>query len=262
MVTPPASDARLRRPGSLALTGGRGVRARMRRATSRGMTLIELLVVVALVALLSGGIVVGMGSVTNAKMKGAATLITAAIRSARTRASAVAKPMRVVLDIDGSRVWLEEGSRPMLVSDQAPAGGADAATETERRASEEAQKLLKGPAIPKPAFKAVKQAGFEPDESGKPGRELGGRTRFREINVIHQTEALREGRAYLYVWPGGQTEQAYIQLAKSADTTSDSDVLTLTVHPITGKVKLWPGIKTLPFGIPGAEVHEREDSGG
>ena len=241
-----------------AFVAGRGRWGR--GSAARGFTLIELLVVVALCALLMGGIVVGMGSVTNAKLKAAATMVNSAIRSARTRASATAKPMRVVLDIDNARVWLEEGSRPMLVNDAVPSGGADAATEAERLAAEQASRVLKGPVIPKPAFKAVKQAGFESDEGGGQGRALGGKTRFREIHVVHQPEALREGRAYLYVWPGGQTEQAYIQLAKGPDA-DDSGILTLTVHPMTGKVRILPGARTVPLPGVGEETQEREDRG-
>lgn len=204
----------------------------------------------------------GMGSITNAKLKGAATMVSSAIRSAYTRASATSKPMRVVFDLDGSRVWLEEGTSKMLVNDQDPSssGGADPATEAERLAAEQANKILKGPQVPKPRFRAVKQTGFEEDESGKPGRALGGTLRFREIHVIHQSEPVREGRAYLYTWPGGQTEQAYIQIAKSADA-DDSNVLTLTVHPLTGKVRVLPGAKTLPMLGVGEEPQEREDRG-
>lgn len=235
--------------------------AATRRA--RAFTLIELIVVVALASMLMGGVIIGMGSVTNAKLKGAVTMVSSAIRSAYTRASAVSKPMRVVFDLDGSRVWLEEGSNKMLVNDQDPtqSGGADPATEAERLAAEQANKILKGPVIPKPRFQAVKQAGFEEDEPGKPGRALGGKLRFREIHVYHQPEPLREGRAYLYLWPGGQTEQAYIQIAKSPDA-DDSGVMTLTVHPLTGKVRVLNGPQTLPMQGVGQETFEREDRGG
>lgn len=234
---------------------------RAARARGRAFTLIEVIVVAALAALLMGGVVMGMGSVTNAKLKGAATLITSAIRGAYTRASANARPTRVVLDLDNNRVWIEEGSGKMLVTDQGSSqnGGADPATEAERAAAEEANKVLKGPQAPKANFKAVKQVGFE-DDGAQPGRALGDRLRFREVHVMHQTEPVREGRAYLYMWPGGQTELAYIQIAKSADA-DDSGVLTLTVHPLTGKVKVLNGIKTLPMPGVGQETQEREDRG-
>jgi general secretion pathway protein H len=234
-----------------------------RRAAARAFTLIELIVVVTLAAMLMGGVIIGMGSVTNARLKGAITMVSSAIRSAYTRASATSQPTRVVFDLDGSRVWIEEGSSKMLVSDQDPtqSGGADPATEAERLAAEQASKVLKGPQAPKPRFKAIKQAGFEEDEPGKPGRALGGKLRFREIHVAHQIEPVREGRAYLYAWPGGQTEQAYVQIAKSADA-EESGVMTLTVQPLTGKIRVFNGPKVLPLAGPGQESQEREDRGG
>ncbi|MDW8250864.1 MAG: prepilin-type N-terminal cleavage/methylation domain-containing protein [Myxococcales bacterium] len=239
------------------------LRRRVAARRARAFTLIELIVVVTLAAMLMGGVILGMGSVTNARLKGAVTLVSSAIRSAYTRASAVSRPMRVVFDIDGSRVWLEEGSTRMLVNDLDPTqtGGADPATEAERLAAEQASKILKGPTIPKPRFQAIKQPGFEEDEPGKPGRALGGKLHFREIHVFHQPEPLHEGRAYLYLWPGGQTEQAYIQIAKSPDA-DHSGVMTLTVHPLTGKVRVLQGPQTLPMSGVGQETFEREDRGG
>lgn len=233
----------------------------LRRRGQRAFTLIELIVVVVLAAMLTAGVVVGMGSATNARLKSSATLVGSAIRSAYTRASATAKPTRVVFDIDNARLWIEEGSSQMLVNNQdlSNAGGADPATEAEALANEEARKVLKGPQAPKSRFQAVKQMGFE-EEEGKPGRGLGGKVRFREIHVAHQAEPAREGRSYLYIWPGGQTEQAYLQVTKSADA-DDSNTMTLTVHPLTGKVKVLSGIKTLPMPGVGQAAQEREDRG-
>lgn len=245
--TPPSARASLPRPA---------------RRRARAMTLIEVLVVAALVTLFTGGVISGVGAATNAKLKAATSVVSSAIRSAYTRSSATAKPTRVVFDFEGSRVWIEEGSSKMLVNDQdlSSSGGADPATDAERLAAEQASKVLKGPQAPKSSFKPVKQSGFEEDEVGKPGRALGGKIRFREIHVTHQTEPLREGRSYLYMWPGGQTEQAYIQLTKALDA-DDSGVMTLTVHPLTGRVRVLPGAKTLPMPGVGQENQEREDRG-
>jgi general secretion pathway protein H len=231
-----------------------------RRARLRAFTLIELLVVVTLVSVMMGAVIMGMGAVTNAKLKSSATLVSAAIRSAFTRASATAKPMRVVLDLDKNRLWLEEGSNQMLVQDKdlSLTGGADPATEAEKAAAEQTSRILKGPKAPKPTFKAIKQAGFE-DDDGESGRALGTNIRFREVHIAHQAEPLNEGRAYLYVWPGGLTELAYIQVAKGTSPTDD-DTMTLLVHPLTGKVKIVRGVKTIRIPQPGEDMSDREDS--
>ena len=227
---------------------------------ARGFTLIELLVVVALAGLMTAVVVLGAGSTTNARLKASTTTISSAIRTAYTRASAVSKPHRVVMDFTTNRVWIEEGAGQMLVqSSDAPkitGSGAEAATATEKAAQAEAEKILKGPRAPKATFRAIKAAPGTEEDPGGSGRELGRGIRFREIMVAHQTEPLREGRAYVYAWPGGTTELAYIQVGKGDAPTSD-DSMTLTVHPLTGKVKVLPGAKTIKIDDQASEREER-----
>src|SRR5687767_9059792 len=88
--------------------------ARAARARARALTLLEVLVVVTLIGLLSGSVVIGMGSATNAKLKAASTMVSSAIRSAYARSAATSRPVRVVFDFDQQRVWLEEASGRML----------------------------------------------------------------------------------------------------------------------------------------------------
>jgi general secretion pathway protein H len=247
-------------PGRVRAPGG----GRRASGGARGFTLIELLVVVALVSMMMGSVIMGLGSLTNAKLKGATTLIGSAIRTAFTRSASTAKPTRIVFDFTESRLWVEEGSGPMLVNDQdlSNTGGADPATEAEKKAAEEASRLLKGPKAPRSSFRAIKgQSGFEDEAANRPGRGLGGSIRFRQIHVQHQIEPAREGRAYLYIWPGGQTELAYIQVAKGALPTNE-DTMTVFVHPLTGKVRIVNGAKTLPMPGTPEEASEREDRGG
>lgn len=220
------------------------------------------MVTVVLLVVMTVAAAFGMNSITNSKMKSSVTLVSVAIRSAFTRASAHARPVRVVFDFKARRLWLEEGTAPMLVRDQDPlqTGGADPATEAEKAAAEQAERILKGPRAPRTTFQPIKTPGFAV-EAGNHGRVLDGRVYFREINVAHQSEpAKNTGRSYLYFWPGGLTELAYIQLSQS-ESLLDADNRTLVVHPITGKVRILPGLKTIP--IQGAsDTGEREDPGG
>jgi general secretion pathway protein H len=226
------------------------------RRFRRAFTLIEVMVVVVIGASLMAAVVMGIGAATNAKLKGACTLVSSAIRSGYTRASATGKPQRIVMDFTQRRVWIEEGTGRMLVqeADLSKTGGADPATEAEKKAQSEADRILKGPRAPKTSFKAVKNAGIADDDKGA-GRELGGSIRFREVMSNHQVDVQRDGRAYLYMWPGGQTELAYIQIAKGEKPT-DSDTMTLFVHPLTGRVKIVAGAKTLRVE---ETASERED---
>ena len=65
-----------------------------------------------------------------------------------------------------------------------------------------------------------------------PKTELGGAVKFADVWVQHQPERYTSGKAYLYFWPSGLTEEASIHLAQS------DDVYSLVVSPLTGRVKV------------------------
>ncbi len=48
----------------------------------------------------------------------------------------------------------------------------------------------------------------------------------------HQPERYTTGRAFIYFWPSGLTEEASIHLAQG------DDVFSLLVSPLTGRVKV------------------------
>ena len=60
-------------------------------------------------------VAIGTGSITNARVRSAVTMIIGGVRVAYARSSAISKSMRLVFDMNHSAVILEESSRPMLV---------------------------------------------------------------------------------------------------------------------------------------------------
>jgi general secretion pathway protein H len=213
------------------------------RQPQRGLTLIELLVTIAVVALVTTGALMGSGALVNSRMRGATSMISGAIRIAFTRASATSRPNRLVFDIDSSKVILEETSDPVLVRKDDTTGGSAPATDEEKQAQEEAARIVKGPRIPRPTFAPVKALGFDdPDTSG--GRSLGKGVRFRKIETGHSPDGQTSGRAYLYFWPGGQTERASIQLGPAGSNESD-DGMSILVSPLTGRARIVGGAKSM-----------------
>src|SRR5665213_3480558 len=120
------------------------------RAHQRAMTLIEVLIVMAIVVVLIAGITLGGGQVSGARLRQSATLVTGAVRVGFTRANATSKNVRMVLDIDNSKLWLEEADVPFYAkaNDKTGTGGADPATAAETAAIEEGNRILQGPTIP------------------------------------------------------------------------------------------------------------------
>jgi general secretion pathway protein H len=245
------------------------------------MTLVEVMVVVVIATLISVLLVGGSGQLSGARLKHSATALTGAIRVAFTRATSTSKNLRLVFDIDGNAMWLEEGDAPMLVSkDKSAAGGADPATAAEKAAIAEGESIVKGPKVARAHFHQISSITLTADsvpstkegpvadpgalapppvKSAKPLSLPRGIT-FRSVQSMHDEEARTSGRAYLYFWPGGLTERSSIQLrvGKSED---DGDTLTLMVSPLTGKVTVKNGPTDLVIPTNDKEASERDDNG-
>jgi general secretion pathway protein H len=232
------------------------------RKRVRGVTLLEILVVMMLVSLVMGGVVLGGGQIASARLKHTATMLAGAVRVGFLRATATSKSQRLVFDMDEKKVWLEESELPMLVQskDASATGGADPATEFERKALEENDRILKGPRPVRPKFKPVSSLGFSDGSGAKGPRPIDRGITFREIQAVHDDLPRVAGRAYLYFWPGGQTEMANIQV-RIGQSLDAGDTLTLVVSPLTGKVTVKNG--PIPFVLPldDKAASDREDRG-
>jgi general secretion pathway protein H len=231
------------------------------RRGQRGLTLIEILVVLSLVAVVTGVGLMGSMQLPSARLRGSATMITSAIKVAFTRATATSKNVRLVMDLDQRKVWLEESSAPMLVQskDKSPAAGADPVTQAERAALEDGERLMKGPAVLKPRFKPIRTVGFGDAAPAKGGKPLGRGVSFRSVQTAHDDSPRKDGRAYLYFWPGGLTERAAIQL--HIGEGADEVTLTLAVAPLTGKVTVKGGAVDLELPTDDAAASDRTDNG-
>jgi general secretion pathway protein H len=238
------------------------LRSKIRRATARGLTLIEVLIVMAIVALIMGSVVVGSGQLASSRIRHSSTMIVGAIRVGFARASATSKSVRLVMDFTESEIWLEEGDQPMLVQskDKTGTGGASAATVAEKEAIEEGGRIVKGPTAPRTAFREIDAMGVAASTPGKGHKPLERGIKFREVQTSHDDLPRKEGRAYLYFWPGGQTERAVIQL-KMGEANEERDALTLLVAPLTGKVTVKDGAIAIAKPQDDKESSDREDPG-
>jgi general secretion pathway protein H len=233
------------------------------RRWSRGLTLIEIMVVLAIIAIVSGIAVAGSMQAPLANLKGSATTIASAVKFAYTQATATSSDMRLVMDLDTQKIWIETSDRPMLAQskDKTGTGGADPVTQVEQQALEEGAKILKGPPIPKPRFKPIPSAGFSESDESKGGKSLKRRIVFRSVQTTHDDAPRTSGRAYLYFWPGGHTERASIQI-QVKDESSDEYTMTLLVSsPLTGKVTVKNGPVELQIPTDDDQASDRQDTG-
>jgi general secretion pathway protein H len=133
-------------------------------------------------------------------------------------------------------------------------GGAEASTDAEKRARAEAERILDGARVDRPRFTPIKQIPF--NESNPKGRELGKGVAFRQVQTEHDSQPRTEGQAYLYFWPGGQTERASVQLRRSDGL---GEGLTIMVSPLTGRAKIERGRVALPEQPMDGEYSERQE---
>ena len=229
---------------------------------NRGVTLVEILVVLAIMAIMVGAIGAGSGQVASAREKHAAAIIAAAVKVGYTRATATSKSVRLVMDMENDELWLEESAVPMLVAskDTSTTGGAEAATEQERISLEEGDRIMKGPRAPRPRYTQVDSPGLG-NEGKKGPKPLPRGIKFRSVQTAHDDQPRTEGRAYLYFWPGGQTERAVITVSVG-DSKEETDALSMVVAPLTGRVTVKEGAPTLTIPIDDRGASEREDPAG
>lgn len=234
----------------------------MRRAAAdvRGVTLVEVLIAMALVAIVSAGAILGMGVVQSARLKRSASMIGGAVRIAYAHANAKSKPVRLVFDFEERMLILEESTGVMSLKKNDATGGAAAATEAERAAIEESEAILKGPRAARPSFQATKAFGWNV-EGERPGKQLEKGIRFLQVETAHQEEPIQAGRAYLYFWPGGQTERAAVQLLQSdSEKADEGSVLTVLISPLTGKAEIKRGPVEMPRPRSDDEESERDET--
>lgn len=232
------------------------------RIAERGLSLIEILLVMALMAIMTGVVVAGSGQLASSRLRRSATMIASAVKVAYTRATATSRSLRLVLDLDQQKIWLEEADSPMLVKpkDTSATAGADPVTQAEQAALAEGAQIVKGPPIPRPRFHAIDVFGFGDvggDKGSKGGKRLQRDITFRSVQTTHDDSARTSGRAYLYFWPGGRTEQAAIQL-RVRQSEADSEQVTVLVSPLTGKVAIKAGAVDLQVET---DDSDRQDTG-
>jgi general secretion pathway protein H len=226
------------------------------------MTLIEVLIVMALIALVLSAVVIGSGQMASSRLRHSSAMIAGAVRVGFSRATASSKTVRLVMDFGDNAIWLEQGDQPHLVQskDLSGTGGASAATVQEQAALEESSRILKGPTAPRTQFTEIDAMGLVASDPGKGHKSLERGIRFRRVQTAHDLEPRKDGRAYLYFWPGGQTERAAIQLGVG-EADDDTRTLTLLVAPLTGKVTVKDGAVDLPQPEDDKAASERDEPG-
>jgi general secretion pathway protein H len=207
--------------------------------TREGMTLIEVLVVIGLLALATATVTFSIGALTRTKLRSACMRVAAASSFAYNRAISDGNTLRVVIDMEGNHLSLEEARGQVTL----------ARTNDPRRMEAEKDGEAHEAIDPWEAAKARLEKTFRPSFGRSPFRALTGRKgetlkryqrvplgdgiRVVQMLLPHEREPRFEGAGAIYFFPSGMTEHAVIQLSDGGDR-----VYSVEIHPLTGRAKV------------------------
>ena len=81
-----------------------------------------------IVALVSGVAIAGSMQLPAARLRRSATMIASAVKVAYTRATATSRDLRLVMDLDQQKIWLEQSDMPDARPVEGPRGDRRAPT--------------------------------------------------------------------------------------------------------------------------------------
>ena len=189
-----------------------------------------------------GVAVAGSMQLPSARLRKSATMIASAIKVGYTRATSTSRDLRLVMDLDQQKIWLEETDVPMLV--QSKKRGDRRRRGRDRRGARRAARGRadrQGPADPQAELPSSRDVRLRRHRGGQGRQAVAARHPVsRRCRPRTMTRARTSGRAYLYFWPGASPSGRRSR-SGSASPTEDYETLTLLVAPLTGKVTVKGG---------------------
>ncbi|MEZ4326961.1 MAG: prepilin-type N-terminal cleavage/methylation domain-containing protein [Polyangiales bacterium] len=231
-TAPPHGSPRCRGRSRAWRAGGAGRAA--------GMTLIEVMIVVVIMALAAGGATIALNSVTRAKLRSACVRTVAGARFAYHRSVVRGRTVRMVLDIDSGSLSFEEADGRVFLARtdddtrvELDETDGDLAAVDPWSAAQARLVDTFTPSFGRSPFGPISNEDGEALARYQP-QALGDNIRILRVMTPHEEEPREAGRASIYFFPGGRTQQAVIHLADSSDR-----VFSVVIHPLTGRGRIY-----------------------
>ena len=202
---------------------------RLRSCKASGLTLFEIIVAMALVGLIMGLTIGGMGRLLEWDMKKASNRLVSTMRYLYNKSATEGMFIRLVLDLDEHVYWVEATMDPFVVSrGEGGLGATEEETETKTlkgawEEEGEVQKLKP----PKAKFGQVDSFLLKPTK-------LPSSVFFKDVYVEHRPNPAEAGKVSIFFFPNGYVEEAVINLRDEDDEVHYS----LTTNPISGRVQI------------------------
>ncbi len=193
----------------------------------RGFTLIELLVVLAIVAAAAAMAAPALNSITGADAKAAAGKLAGTTRGLFDAAALRHATCRLGLDLEKRAFWGECAPGPAGVPQ-----GADGDEALAERFPDEDDPEIR---------RILARSQFGELKDRLVGRnELPGKARFGPVHLEGRRDAQETGIAYVYFFPGGQAQKAWIPVVDG------KNVFTVVTEPFTGRTRVVAGKVEVP----------------
>ena len=195
------------------------------------MTLIEIGVALCVAGLMLAVAIPALSAVTRAQLRQKSGQLAGAIRSMYGAAAIAGRTCRLVLDLDANDYWSECAKTNVRLDREGERSqnGARVATREEELQQEAQREGMNEEEKEKLALAQKSAFAASPDV---PKTELGSSVKFTDVWVQHQQDRYSSGKAFVYFWSSGLTEETAIHLAQG------DDVFSLIVAPLTGRVKV------------------------
>jgi len=192
----------------------------LRNRRNRGFTLIELVVVMAVVAVVTSAVAIGIGNIRGASVQAETGKLTLSIRYLYNLSVLNGKNYRLVIDMDSGSYWGEEqSSRDPCKAFLLPEEGETAGDSTDEDPDRQ------------------KAAGFGAARSKLVSkRKLPKGIAFGGVMTSHQDELSTSGQAHINFFPNGTAEAAMIYVQ---DRDDDEDVMSVEVLAMQGNARIY-----------------------
>jgi general secretion pathway protein H len=186
----------------------------------RGFTLIELMVVMAVIAIMAVMAAPALATFTGANARKAAGQLAGSMRAMFDVAALGHKTCRMAIDLDKRTFGAECAPGPAGVK---PGAERDEEEKFPEEADPEIRHMLERSKFGKYKDRLIQDT------------ELPGQTKFGAVRVAGRRDAAESGTVYVYFFPGGQMQKAWIPVVDG------TNIFTIVTEPFTGRAKVIPG---------------------
>ncbi|GEM_PF-1902161 len=206
------------------------------RIRESGLTLIEFVVVIAIMAFILGVSIVSLNNVTSSDMRSAASQVASALKYLYNYSALTSRYCRFGLRLQENMYTVECSDTPFYLKKTKLAVVGD---EVKKDEEDEDGKKEKGDGslFEEPSqniFKKQKAEFMELKSRFVRSKGLPKDIYFDSLIVSHISDRIFKGSEYIYFFPGGQTENAYIYLSDQKQ-----NIYTIRLYALNGRVEVF-----------------------